>query len=254
LRFDGQFADLVQEQRASVGGLDQSDAVACRAGERAFLVTEEFGLDQRFGNRGAVHTHQWFVGALARGVDSPGHQFLSGAGFAGDQHSGGGGRHPADTFLHHLHGGATADHARDAGIGCRTRPGVWRGSATFAQDALDRGQQVCVVEGFGDVVHRAEPHRIYGGAQARVAGHDQHRYVPAGLDDVRAGRSGEAQVRDDEVETFQPVIAPGFADGCGLGDAELVAFKEAAQGRPDDRFVLDDQNFRHGYSLVMCSG
>src|SRR5690606_31732940 len=39
-------ADLVEEQRAAVGRLDQTDAALARIGERALLVTEQLRLEQ----------------------------------------------------------------------------------------------------------------------------------------------------------------------------------------------------------------
>ena len=45
----GQFADLVQEQRAAVGHFEQADAVLVGAGEAAFAMAEQFAFDQAFG-------------------------------------------------------------------------------------------------------------------------------------------------------------------------------------------------------------
>ena len=47
-------ADLVEQQRAAVRRLEQALVGAMRARERAFLVTEELGLEQVLGHRAAV--------------------------------------------------------------------------------------------------------------------------------------------------------------------------------------------------------
>ena len=47
-------ADLVEEERAEVGGLEQAGLVGDRAGERAALVTEQLGVEQVVVERGAV--------------------------------------------------------------------------------------------------------------------------------------------------------------------------------------------------------
>ena len=47
-------ADFVEEKRAAVALLEAADARAGRAGERAFLVAEEFALEQLLGNGRAV--------------------------------------------------------------------------------------------------------------------------------------------------------------------------------------------------------
>ena len=49
-----QVADLVQEQRAAVRGLDLAERLLGRAGERALLVAEQLALEQRFRDRGAI--------------------------------------------------------------------------------------------------------------------------------------------------------------------------------------------------------
>src|SRR5690606_26848646 len=54
LRGGRQLADFVEEERAAVGGLDQTAVLGNRTGERALLVPEELRLDQAVRNRGAV--------------------------------------------------------------------------------------------------------------------------------------------------------------------------------------------------------
>ncbi len=50
----GDFADLVEEQRAAVRGLETAFAGRDRAGEGALLVAEEFAFEDAFGQRRAV--------------------------------------------------------------------------------------------------------------------------------------------------------------------------------------------------------
>ena len=66
-------ADLVEEQRAALRGLEQAAAVGDRAGERALLVAEQLGLEQALGDRAAVDRHErlppragWRDGSRAR--------------------------------------------------------------------------------------------------------------------------------------------------------------------------------------------
>ena len=47
-------ADLVEEDRALLGDLDQPLLVAVGAGERAAHVAEQLGVEQRLGQRAAV--------------------------------------------------------------------------------------------------------------------------------------------------------------------------------------------------------
>ena len=77
--------DLVQENRAAVGLLHAPGLLLERAGERAFLVAEQFAFEQRFRDRGAVDADVWRPAPLAQAVQRAGDQFLAGAAFAQNQ-------------------------------------------------------------------------------------------------------------------------------------------------------------------------
>ena len=66
-------ADFIQKQRAAVRHLKLSAPHHHCAGERALFVAEQFALNERLGDRGAVHLHEWTVGARAMNMDRPGH-------------------------------------------------------------------------------------------------------------------------------------------------------------------------------------
>ena len=80
-------ANFIEQQRALVGRLEQ--ALVCTGGarERAFLVTEEFGLEQVFRHRAAVDRDEWLVSPAAGPMYRPGQQFLARAALAGDEHA-----------------------------------------------------------------------------------------------------------------------------------------------------------------------
>ena len=82
------FGQLVQEQRAAVGRLEQAGLVAVGAGERALPVAEHLGFEQRLRQRGAVDRHHLLLDAAAVRVDELRDHFLAGARFAGDEHRG----------------------------------------------------------------------------------------------------------------------------------------------------------------------
>ncbi|MNR00392.1 hypothetical protein D3C85_1161630 [compost metagenome] len=80
-------ADLVEEQGAAVGLLDQAaHALAARAGEGARLVAEQLALDQRLRHGGAVDRHERRPGAPAAVVQGARQALLAGAGLAVEQH------------------------------------------------------------------------------------------------------------------------------------------------------------------------
>ena len=79
-------ADLVQKQRAPVGGFDTSGAPLHRPGKCAARVAEQLRFEQRFGNRSAVDDHKRHAAAGRQAVQSLGNQFLAGAGGSFNQH------------------------------------------------------------------------------------------------------------------------------------------------------------------------
>ena len=88
LRRGAHLADLVEQQHAAGSGLDLSGAALIGAGERAALVAEELGFEQRFRQRRAVHRCERTVPARRRAVDVARDYFLAGARFAGQQDRG----------------------------------------------------------------------------------------------------------------------------------------------------------------------
>src|SRR5215510_8985802 len=63
LQADLEFADLVQKDRSALGLLEQPFLAPLRVGESAFLIAEEFALNQRRRDRRAVDGSEWPVGA-----------------------------------------------------------------------------------------------------------------------------------------------------------------------------------------------
>src|SRR5205814_3789286 len=79
-------ADLVEEQRALVGELEETGLRADRAREGALLMAEELALEQRVGDRGTVLAHELAgLGARRIEVDRAGGQLLAGAALAVDE-------------------------------------------------------------------------------------------------------------------------------------------------------------------------
>ena len=86
LRLRAHVADFVEEDRAAVGHLELADLLLGRAGERAALVAEEFGLDQFLRNGRAVDLHESLARPQAVAMDGARDQFLADAALAEDQH------------------------------------------------------------------------------------------------------------------------------------------------------------------------
>src|SRR6185295_12438880 len=58
LHVRGQEPDLVEEEHAARGGLEEPDLGAAGVGERAPLVAEQLALEQRLGDRRAVEVDE----------------------------------------------------------------------------------------------------------------------------------------------------------------------------------------------------
>ena len=78
-------ADFVEEERAAARLLELAHALAVGPGEGALFMAEQFGLQQGFGNGGAVDGQKLGRGPRTMLLDCPGHQFLARAALAQDQ-------------------------------------------------------------------------------------------------------------------------------------------------------------------------
>src|SRR5207247_10793736 len=102
-------ADLVEKQRAALGQLEAAELALIGSGERALLVAEQLGLDQRVRERGRIDGHERLVTARALPMNGAGDQLLAGAALAGDDDGGGRPRHLRDETVELLHLGVLAD-------------------------------------------------------------------------------------------------------------------------------------------------
>ena len=101
-------ADLVEKQSAPVGLLKATGGALHGARKRAFLVAEQFALNQSLGQGGCIDRDERAIAAGAAFMDFPGNQFLSGATLSADQYGRRGGRNLSDERegLQHRWGGS----------------------------------------------------------------------------------------------------------------------------------------------------
>ena len=85
LEVEADIADLVEEERAAVGGADDAGERRVGAGEGALAIAEELALEHVVRNRGAVEGDERAIGALGRAMDEAREHLLAGAGLAGEQ-------------------------------------------------------------------------------------------------------------------------------------------------------------------------
>ena len=149
-------ADLIEKQRAAVGLLEHALLGSCGASECAFLVTEQLGFEQAFGERATVDGNKGLVGTsqLVQGLC---HTFLADAGFARDQDRGLAGRQAVEHGFNLPHDGGSPQAAGPEFAN-------WRG------DIPDLFNQRVQIKGLGDVVVRAFFQQAHGGVNVAVAG------------------------------------------------------------------------------------
>ena len=104
LQVQRHLADLVEKDRAAVGGDEQPAACLYRAGESALHVPEELAFEERLRDGSAVDWNERLSAPGTGRVDSARDQFLAGAAFAGDEHIAHGRTGSRDLSPHCEHG------------------------------------------------------------------------------------------------------------------------------------------------------
>ncbi len=109
-----------------------------------------------------------------------------------------------------------------AGFGASARPADGGG---LLQRAVDDGEQVAEVEGFGQILEGAALGRLHGGGQRRLRAHDDDREFRADAadarDEVEAVFIGHDDIGDDDIALA--ILDPAPERGGGGGGADLVA-------------------------------
>ena len=173
LRRERHVADLVHEERASVGLLELALALLDGRGEGPALVAEQFALDQFGGDGRAVDLDERGRRADALGVQPAGHKLLSRAVFARDQHPGLARGHLVDQLADVFDLGRDADDplglggVRPAAAHGRGGRGRLRGRG-IVDGAVQRLQQPVHVDGFCEEILRSVAHGLDRRVDRRV--------------------------------------------------------------------------------------
>ena len=221
-------------------------------------VAEELGLDEVFGDGGAVELDEDAVAAEGFGVDGARDELFAGAGFAEDEDAAVGGRHELDLLAEGLDGdrlagdgGAGGELVRELLIFEAERVRV-DGVAEDEEGAVER-------EGLFEEVVGSELGGADGGLDGAVAGdHDDlgrgwARGVAVGVELVFANMReqleavavGEPDVEEDGVEVGVAEEGAGFGDGAGGGDGVVLFAEDGFEGLADVGLVVDDEDVIH---------
>ena len=131
------------------------------------LAFNQFGRDGR-----AVYLYIGHCAAVALLMQAPGHQFLSGAVGAGDQHPGIGGGHLRDDVADLLQGSGRTHHLLAVNLFLEDLVVLHQRGALGR--VLDRNKYAVQVERLGYVVECTALDAVDGGFQVTVAGNHHH--------------------------------------------------------------------------------
>src|SRR5581483_2334036 len=255
LRLEGgrEVADLVEEDGAAVGELEEALLLRRRVRERALLVAEELALEELLGDRGARDRHERAVRAAALVVDRLRDHVLADAALAREEHRRGLARRDlADELVDLAHGRRLADDGLETAL-------LLRALADRADLAAELGrlerlaeadEELLDLERLLQVVLGPELDRLDGVLDRRVGRHHDDELVGLPLDDLaeqpEAVRVGEPHVEEEEVpvlglESFPRLVrtADSFG-GVPLPDQPLH------ERAVEDELIFNDQDsLRH---------
>ena len=249
LRLARDVADLVEEDAALVGQIEQALLRIDGAGERALDVPEERRFQQIRRQVAGVDRDERLVGARRVAVNRARHQFLAGAALAGDEDGRAAGRRLDDEVEDLLHQRAAADDVGELVVP-RLQVLLERDVLGHQPPPLDsvvqHHQHFVVLEGLGDVVEGALLHGGDGGFHRRERRDHQHRQlvveVADGVEHLKPVHPGHHHVDNHGVDRrrahhLQPV-------GAGRREAHAIALarQQRLEDLPHDLFVVDDEN------------
>jgi len=190
-------ADLVEEDRAAIGGKEETLVRLHRAAEGAAGVTEELRFEQRLRDRPAVHGDEGARAAAARAMDRAREQLLARPRVAEDQHARVRVGHEPRLPQQVLHPRAARDDAR-APVAARLprRLGRLAGEAHRTRNLL---QQLLTVEGLGKKSEHSAlrgSHRVRNRSMRGENDHRQRRVLPVDrFEKCEPVDAGHAQIR-----------------------------------------------------------
>src|SRR6185436_5870541 len=245
-----QIADFIQEQGTSVGQLELPRLPRTRAGEGAFLVSKEFGLEKRLWNRRAVDGHKRTVGAGAEGMQRACKEFFAGAALALEQDRGIGRRRALQRDGHVLQLGIFAHDLRSPALRREllSQEYVFRRHPALYERALDHQQQMIRIDGLGEKIQGTVLdglHCVLNGTERR---HDDDRQL--GVKFLGRAKHAESiafretEVRKHDTWARRSEGFDGLAFVARFDDGMTLSFEGELEHRPQRVFVFDEKNRR----------
>ncbi len=243
--------DLVEKERAAVGGQESAGLVGDRAGERAFHVPEQFAFQQRFGQCAATDFDERLVPPRRAMMNRPGQQRFARAAFAGHQH-----RRPAvgdrlDQIENLQHLVIVPDDVLQAEAQIELLPErlVFEQQRLLPNRFLDDHADFIIHDRLGEIIERPHLRRFDGAFDRAVAGDDDDhdmRRPPADIaQKIRRLDAGHVDVRQQQFDL------PAFRAGQGVlggrsqrAHVVSLAAQELRKGLQNDPVLIENQNPR----------
>ena len=225
MQAQGHFRDFVEQNGAAVGLFELAGLGRDGAGERALFMAKQGGFQHVVGDRRAVDRNERLFGTARLLVDITRQHFFTGAGLAGNQHSGITARHPRCQFQQLRAGRLKGNRAIAVGCGHHAQgmPG-------------DQFDQRLGFERLDQVIRRALTHGIHRPLHRAMGGHQQHRQLrlahPQQAEQLVAVHAGHVDVADHQAEGFLLDRLQGF-----LGRADRTVVMARQQQRVSQCFT-----------------
>ena len=238
---------FVKEQRALVGLLESALTRPDGSGKRASHVAEEFGFEQRFGNRTAVDRDESMPSPWTVDVDGPRHHFLAGARLSFHENGAARGCHRFEQLIKRPHGAALSEDTFEAVplLELRSEVGVLLFQAALFAGLVQHVHQFVELKRFGDEVGGAALDGVHGIPDRAVTRDDdtndpgiaRDRFV----DHLAAVDARHAKIRDDDIERELLEEFEGSFPVLGLRHLEAMLLQSLRHQRPERLFVVDEE-------------
>jgi hypothetical protein len=229
-------ADLIEQERAAVRGLEQALVAAVGARERALLVAEELRLEQVLGHGAAVDADEGLLAAVACAVNRAREELLAGARFARDEHA-------RIRRRDHFRLLETGLHRRAPRENLRAPFLVRVGQARDLHRALDVFEQLLLVDGLRQEAERAALRRLDCVGNCPVRRKQQHaqaRALPLNLfEQADAVHRLHSQIRDHEIRAEAWQRRERFLRALDSLDFVVLSAQANAQEAQEPRIIVD---------------
>jgi len=244
-----QFRNFIEKQRAAAGVIKQALAARRGAGKSAFDMTEQFGLDQLFGDRRAVDGNERPLGAQAHAVQGACGELLAGARFAMDQHGRRRRRDALDAGADITDRGRVADHAFDTVVTLiqfATQHEVFPPQRRAFKTALHRIQHLRHRKRLEQKVRGPGAQRIDRGFKVGIGGHQHHvaakTLVAQLMQPLDTRAAGQRNIEHDQIEVATVEQFGRFFHAAGGRHPAAAQRQRAMQKTHHARLVVDHQH------------